>query len=66
MNDYDIAWIMSGGIKRSKSESEALIEAIGAFMRNKKSLYIWSDNKPLFIESNIILEHFFNGMTVNN
>ena len=31
-------------------------------MKAKKSLYLWSDNDPLFWYTNLILEHYFNGM----
>lgn len=34
------------------------------FMKAKKSLFLWSDNDPLYIETNYVLEKYFDGMKV--
>ena len=31
-------------------------------MALKKSIFLWSDNDPLYFNTNIILKHFFGGM----
>lgn len=31
-------------------------------MKDKKSVFLWSDNDPLYVESNLFLEKYFSGM----
>ena len=31
-------------------------------MKQKRSLYLWTDNDPLYYKTNLILDKFFDGM----
>ena len=61
LNDFDIAWIIDiDGF--NASHTQQLLKSLDLFFKNKKSLYLWADNDPLYYRSNIILKHYFNGM----
>ena len=35
-------------------------------MAAKKSLFLWSDNNPLYYHTNCVLEHYFDGMKMTS
>ena len=35
-------------------------------MKAKKSLFLWSDNDPLYFHTNLILKKFFKGMEMKD
>jgi hypothetical protein len=57
---YDIAWVISN--TGTVSNQEKYIEAIGNFMRAKKSLFLWVDNTPYTTYVDCLLKNFFDGM----
>jgi len=57
--------VISQGSSRTKAQETKFITEIGKFMKAKKSLFLWSDNTPYHVETDLVLKHFFNGMHMN-
>ena len=63
LDNFDIAWILDLDPFDTRLTND-LLKSLDVFFKDSKSLYIWADNDPLFYRSNIILQHYFNGMNL--
>ncbi|KAL4499113.1 hypothetical protein ABPG72_017015 [Tetrahymena utriculariae] len=63
INSFDIAWIVDNSELNKKYEQQ-YIESIGTFFKSKKSLYIHAGSNQCYSRTNIILQNFFNNMSL--
>ncbi|EAS00798.1 type III restriction res subunit family protein, putative (macronuclear) [Tetrahymena thermophila SB210] len=63
VNSFDIAWIVDNSELNKKYEQQ-YIESIGTFFKSKKSLYIHAGTNQCYSRTNIILQNFFNNMSL--
>jgi hypothetical protein len=50
-------WIISDSHRHLTSDA---LDAIEAFFHDGRGLYIWGDNKPYFVDANLVLRRLFN------
>jgi len=60
LHEHDQAWVVSSGL--NINEHSEFVQEIVKFHESGKGIFIWSDNEPLFVEANSILDKILPGV----
>jgi len=62
----DVAWILGYTASYTEAQKKEFTTAVHEFHETGGGLYLWSDNDPLFVETNWILEDLFKTHVLGN